>query len=84
MKQTNDESKEALLDIARRKGGLRTKADERKYFEEHIQSYLEKYLKVESSVKMSPGYGSDTDYYNVDSSITLKGKQISKTTITLP
>lgn len=84
MKQINDDSKEALLDVARRKGGLRTKADERKYFEEHIQSYLEKYLKIESSVKMDPGFGSDTDYYNIDITITLKGKPISKTTITIP
>ena len=84
MKQTDDKVKEDLLDISRRKGGLRTKSDERKYFEEHIQSYLEKYLKVESSVKMSPGYGSDTDYYNIDITITLKGKPISKTTITIP
>lgn len=84
MKQIDDNAKEGLIDIARRKGGLRTKADEHKYFEEHIQSYLEKYLKVESSVKQSIGYGSDTDYYVIDISITLKGKPISKTTITIP
>lgn len=83
MKHTDDKTKEGLLDIARRKGGLRTKADERKYFEEHIQSYLEKYLKIESDVKMSAGYGSDNDYYNIDITITLKGKPISKTTITI-
>lgn len=84
MKQTDDKTKEGLLDIARRKGGLRTKADERKYFEEYIESYLVKYLKVESSVTMSPGYGSGTDYYNIDITITLKGKPISETTITIP
>lgn len=84
MKHTDDESKEVLLDIARRKGGLKTNADERKYFEEHIQSYLEKYLKIESSVKPSIGYGSDNDYYNIDITIKLKDKQISKTTITIP
>lgn len=84
MKQTDDKTKEGLLDIARRKGGLRTKADERKYFEEYIESYLVKYLKVESSVTMSPGYCSDTDYYNIDITITLKGKPISETTITIP
>ena len=84
MKQTDTESKEVLLDIARRKGGLRTKADERKYFEEHIIPYLEKYLKIESSVKMRPGYGSDNDYYDISISIKLKDKQISETTITIP
>lgn len=84
MKQTDNESKEVLLDIARRKGGLRTKCDERKYFEEHIQSYLEKYLKIESTAKFVPGYGSDNDYYNIDITIKLKDKQISKTTITIP
>lgn len=84
MKQTDDKVKEDLLDISRRKGGLRTKADERKYFEEHIQSYLEKYLKIESSVKPSIGYGSDNDYYNIDITIKLKDKHISKTTITIP
>lgn len=84
MKQTDNKAEEGLLDIARRKGGLRTKSDERKYFEEYIESYLMKYLKVESSVTMSPGYGSDTDYYNIDITITLKGKPISETTITIP
>jgi hypothetical protein len=84
MKQTDNKTEEGLLDIARRKGGLRTKADERKYFEEHIQSCLEKHLKIESSVKMVPGYGSDNDYYNIDITIKLKDKQISKTTITIP
>lgn len=84
MKQTDENAKDGLLDIARRKGGLRTKYDERKYFEEHIQSYLEKHLKIESSVKMVPGYGSDNDYYNIDITIKLKDKQISKTTITIP
>lgn len=80
----DNDSKDALLDIARRKGGLRTKYDERKYFEEHIQSYLEKYLKIESTTKFVPGYGSDNDYYNIDITIKLKDKQISKTTITIP
>lgn len=84
MKQIDDNTKEGLLDIARRKGGLRTKSDERKYFEEHIESYLAKYLKVESSVTISPGYGSDTNYYNIDITITLKGKPISETTIIIP
>ena len=84
MKQIDDKAKEGLLDIARRKGGLRTKYDERKYFEEHIQSFLEKYLKIESNVKMVPGYGSDNDYYNIDITLTLKDKQISKTIITIP
>ena len=84
MKQTDNKTKEGLLDISRRKGGLRTKADERKYFEQYFDSNLVKYLKVESSVTMSPGYGSDTDYYNIDITITLKGKPISETTITIP
>lgn len=84
MKQIENESKEALLDIARRKGGLKTKCDERKHIEEYIQSYLEKYLKVESSVRMSSAYSFDNDCYKIDISITLKGKPISKTTITIP